>query len=217
MIEPGANSGLRYTRVAAVLHWSIAVLLLLVTGLALFRETFAPFATVMIGLHKVLGWAILVLALARLAWRLAHRPPRVSDAVGRLEHKVANGVHWLLYFLMIAVPLSGWIFVSYAPDSRPFDFRGPDTVPELPVTQDDEAGLLWHEVHELAGFLFIGLLFLHVAGVVRHQIFKRSNIVGRMSLRDSGAPNWLARATVALAMLWLVGLSLDFFGVRFWG
>jgi cytochrome b561 len=203
----------RYTRVAAALHWTIAALLLVATGLALFRETFAAHAETMITLHKAVGLAILALALLRLGWRLGHRAPSLPDAIPRWERRLAGTVHFGLYGLMIAVPLAGWLFVSMAPSSRPIDWRGGEGVPELPLGTDDSAAFVWHEAHELTGFAFIALIALHLVGALRHLLVSRSGLVDRMA----GNAPLMARAVLALLVLWLAGLALDLFGVRLVG
>ena len=203
----------RYSRIAAALHWAIAALLLLASGLALFRETFAKHAVGMITLHKCVGIAILALALVRLAWRLGHPPPPLPAGTPRWERKLASAVHASLYALMIAVPLAGWLFVSLAPASRPLDWRGGEGVPKLPLAVDDSAAALWHEAHELAGFALLGLVGLHVAGALRHLLVSRSGLAERMT----GSAPLMARAVLALLLVWVAGLALDLLGVRLEG
>ena len=204
----------RYSAGAIAFHWAIALLILAATGLALFRETFGPYAVAMISLHKILGLLILILSLGRLAWRLSHPPPPFPPVVAPFEQLVANTVHRLLYVLMIAVPLAGWLFVSLAPDSRPLDYRGRESIPELPITADDQSSYFWHEVHELLGFAMIGLLLLHVAGVAQHQFLRRTNLFYRMAMLPERR---ILPLLIALAAgLWAAGLGLGFAGVRFW-
>jgi cytochrome b561 len=191
-------------------HWAVAFLLLVTAGLALFREAFGAQATWMISAHKVTGLAILVAAVGRFAWRLAHRPPPLPSTIGRTEARVANAVHALMYFLAIFVPIAGWIFVSMAPEGRPLDYRGPDNIPALPLPVDDRASFAWHEVHEILGFVFIGCMLLHIAGVLRHEMLGKGGIAERMLPR----PRWFRLLVSAAVILWLVGLSLDLLGVR---
>jgi cytochrome b561 len=195
---------------AMTFHWVIALLLLVTTGLALFREAFGAQAVWMISAHRITGLAILVPAVGRLAWRLTHRPPPLPPTVGRREAWVANAVYALLYFLAIFVPIAGWIFVSMAPEGRPLDYRGPDNIPELPLPVDDRASFAWHEVHEILGFAFIGAFLLHIGGVLRHEVLGQGAIAERMLPR----PRWFRLLIAAAVVLWLLGLSLDLLGVR---
>lgn len=196
---------------AMALHWAAALLVLAATGLALFREAFGRQAVAMISAHKVLGLSILLLALARLAWRLGHPPTAFADGIGRREAAIARAVHWLLLLLMIAVPLAGWVFVSLAPESRPLDYRGLATVPELPLGKDGAASFAWHEAHELLGFGLIGLVVLHILAALRHQLSGTGESGERMLPRR---PLWLRPLVLLALLLWLTGLGLDLAGVR---
>ena len=198
-----------------LLHWLTALLLFVAAGLALFREAFGSLALTMITVHKAVGLAILVVAVARLGWRLAHPPPPHEDDVPRWERRLANGVHRTLYLLLIAVPLTGWVFTSYAPAHRPMDYRGGYVVPRLPVPTDDRLSLLWHEAHELMGFALVGLMLLHLAGVARRQLVLGTPALGRMTAR--GWPRGLAGLTILAAGMWLVGLGLDLLDIRLLG
>ncbi|HEX6376299.1 MAG TPA: cytochrome b/b6 domain-containing protein [Allosphingosinicella sp.] len=207
---PAAGGG-EYGVAAMALHWGAALLVLAATGLALFREAFGGQAIAMISAHKIVGIGILLLALARLAWRLGHPPPAIPGDIGRREAAVARAVHWLLLLLMVVVPLAGWAFVSLAPDSRPLDYRGLETVPDLPLAKDDAASFAWHEAHELLGFGLIGLVLLHILAALRHQLSGQQALTERMLPRR---PRWLRPLVLAGLLLWLAGLALDLAGVR---
>lgn len=198
-----------------LLHWSVATLVLVTAGLALFREAFASLSIAMISLHKQIGLAILALMLVRLAWRLTHRPPPHETGVPRWEARLADTAHRLLYVLLIGVPATGWLFVSFAPVTRPLDYRGDANIPRLPLAIDDRLSFGLHEAHELMGFALIGLFLFHISGVVRRQWLLHDPILDRMA-----APGWPRRMALvvffALA-LWLVGLSLDLLDIRLLG
>lgn len=172
--------GASYDRGAIALHWAIALLVLVNSALALFRETFAPWAVAMITAHKAIGLAVLLLSLAWIARRRRAPPPGPLPGLRRWEAALARTVHRLLLVLVVAVPLAGWIFVSLAPDSRPLDWRGGDGVPELPLGISDPAAFAWHEAHELMGFAMIGLFLLHIAAALKHQLVDRKAILARM-------------------------------------
>ena len=207
--SPAGGGG--YGAGALALHWAVALLVLAATGLALFREAFGRQAVAMISAHKVVGLGILLLAAARLAWRLGHPPPAFPGDIGRREAAIARTVHWLLLLLMVAVPLAGWVFVSLAPAARPPDYRGLGTIPELPLAKDDSASFAWHEAHELLGFALIGLFLLHILAALRHQLSGTGAAGERMLPRR---PRWLRPLVLLALLLWLAGLGLDLAGVR---
>lgn len=170
----------RYDRVAIAFHWALASLVLLNAGLALFRETFDSVAIEMISAHKAIGLAILALSVAWLGWRTTRPSSAPARPVASWEAHLARTVHRLLHALMIGVPAAGWIFTSLAPDRRPLDWRGGETVPKLPLVTDDAAAFFWHETHELMGFAMIGLVLLHICAAVWHQFGRRDNLLAEM-------------------------------------
>ena len=106
-METAGIAGARYGWGAIALHWLIAVLIGLNFAAAWAAED-QPQAIKMqiMGNHKAFGLVILVLSLARIVWRLAHRPPPLADSLKAWEAAIAKVVHSLFYFLMIAIPLS---------------------------------------------------------------------------------------------------------------
>ena len=176
----------RYTRVAVSLHWIIAALLIGNIALGLFHDSFGKAATPwMMFFHKAIGLSVLALSLARLAWRLTHRPPAFDPVLQRWERGLAHFIHWLFYFMLIAIPLTGWLLSSSS--NRATNFFGLFEVPPLPVSRSDDAHDLWEDLHEVLGKAMIGLVLLHVAGALKHHFGGHRHLMGRM------AP-WLYRA-----------------------
>ncbi len=105
----------RYTKVAIALHWTIAALILYNLTSGLLKPVLPrPFFL----FHISSGITILLLTLARIAWRLTHRPPPLLP-IKTWERGLAHGVHFLLYALMLLMPLSGWALVSATPPVPP--------------------------------------------------------------------------------------------------
>lgn len=205
MTKPaGSDQGARYPASSVLLHWSVALLVLLASGLALFREAVGAEPGAMISAHKRVGLAILALALFRLAWR--GREPYVAPVGGR----PARAVHGLLLGLTAFVPIAGWLFVSLAPATRPIEYRGHDNIPRLPLAPNDAASFAWHEVHEILGFVLVALMLVHLAGVARAEWTQRGRVLSRMLPRS----RWARVLILAALALWFVGLALDLAGVR---
>ena len=120
----------RYSTGAVVLHWLIALALAgqLALGFAMPQDQrgFALFQ-----LHKSIGVTIFVLSVARLLWRLTHRPPRAVE--GGFNGFLAKAVHTLLYAFMILQPLTGWALVSTDPSHIPTLLYGTIPWPHLPL------------------------------------------------------------------------------------
>lgn len=168
---------LRYSRGAMWFHWTIAALILANIVLGLFHEDFAKDtrATMMFA-HKSIGLTVLALSLARLAWRLTHRPPPFDPALRRWEAALAKSVHWLFYFLMIAMPLTGWLLTSSG--GRTTSWFGLFDIGPLPIGKGTRG--LWHELHEMFGWSLIVLVLLHVAGALKHHLEGHRHVIGRM-------------------------------------
>ncbi len=177
----------RYSTVAIILHWVIALLLIgnLAGGLLLdqIEDYDKQLFFTIIQLHKSTGITILFLALARLAWRLAHPAPPLPDHMTPLELVLAKVSHWGFYVVMIALPLSGWAMVSTAKVKFPMLYFGTFEVPMLPVP----ANWNYHDLHGILGWVTLAMIVLHVAAALKHHYFDRDNIFARMSLRRRDA------------------------------
>jgi cytochrome b561/polyisoprenoid-binding protein YceI len=184
----------RYSWGAILLHWAIALALAfqLALGFSMPKDErgFALFQ-----LHKSVGITILLLTVARLAWRLTHRAPAAVE--GGFNGLLAKAVHTLLYVFMIAMPLTGWVVVSTSPIQVPTLFWGAIPWPHLPLSGSlNEAA---EETHELLAWIGIALIALHLAGALRHQFLVRDGLLRRMGPGGSAwAAGLLALAVVAV-------------------
>jgi cytochrome b561 len=127
------NTRTRYGTVAMTLHWLIALAILTNIGLGLYFADFVPdnappdlqkFGFQIIQLHKSIGLTILVLSVARLLWRLVNPIPPLPDGMSPGLRFLAHATHFLLYVLIIAIPLSGWALVSASRLGLPTNYFG---------------------------------------------------------------------------------------------
>jgi len=167
----------RYTRVAIVLHWTIAALVVVNLTIGLLHDSLLQGA---IPLHKSIGMLVLMLSVVRLLWRFTHRPPPLPATVKRWEKGLAHAVHWLFYALMILIPLSGWVFTSASPKRHPLEFFGLFPLPMFPVTQDKEVSHMVAERHEQLAWLMIALILVHVGAALKHRFIDRDRTLDRM-------------------------------------
>ena len=169
----------RYSRGAILFHWTIAALIAINLFLGFFHDSFGKAATGWIMFfHKSTGLTVLGLSLARLGWRLVHRPPPFDPVLRPWEAALARTTHWLFYALMIAIPLSGWLLVST--NDRDTSFFGLFNVGPLPVARGDEPHELAEEAHALLGYAMLALIALHVAAAVRHHLQGHRHLIRRM-------------------------------------
>jgi cytochrome b561 len=174
----------RYTRVAVALHWLIAALIIANLAIGLFHESFdRPVRGALMAFHKSTGITILLLSLARLAWRLTHRPPAYDAAMKPWEQTLARLTQVLFYLLLIVLPLTGWLISSTG--SRPVGlWYGLFDLPRLPAAKETHD--LWEESHELLGYGMLVLLLLHVAGALKHHFEGHRHMIRRMSFGSRG-------------------------------
>jgi len=177
----------RYTLVAILLHWTIAALILSLLGVGLWM-TRLPSGTAqqftLYQLHKSLGILVLLLTLLRMVWRLTHRPPPLPHGLRPWERKTVHAAHLGLYALMLLLPLTGWAMVSASPWNLPTLLFGTVPWPHLPVlgTLQDKAPVeaALKSAHEIAAWIAIGLIALHVGGALKHHFILRDDVLLRM-------------------------------------
>jgi cytochrome b561 len=171
----------RYTKGAAILHWLMAAIILAQIGVGF---TFAwmergPARTDVFLWHKTLGVLILLLAVVRLGWRLTHTPPPYPPELPNWQRVAAVASHWLFYFLLFALPLTGLIAVSGRTETGTTPLLFGLNLPVVPgVTK--EAGHTFGEVHVVLVLTTLALFVLHVAAALKHQLFDRNRMTGRM-------------------------------------
>ena len=175
------TSAARYSRGAIVLHWLIAVLIVLNIAAAWVSEGMskADRATVM-GNHKAIGITVLLLTVLLILWRLMHRRPPLLESLKAWEAALSRVVHVGFYFLMLAIPLTGWAMTSAFSKGAGVSLFGLVIVPALPVGFDKPTAGLFAELHTVLAFLMIALIVLHVAGALKHQFLDRDGTLRRM-------------------------------------
>jgi cytochrome b561 len=173
----------RYTGVAMLLHWLLALGILGAFGMGLYLDDLplSPSKIQLINWHKWAGVCILFLSALRLLWRFTHRPPALPDRIERAMpgwQKVAHhGTHHLMYLLFFVVPLAGWAYSSAR--GYPIVLFGVLPLPDL-VGKDEALAHTLKEVHELAAFALVGLAGLHIVAALKHQLIDRDGLINRM-------------------------------------
>lgn len=173
-----------YTGMAILLHWAIAILVLLGLALALYGSGIeSEFGASLINLHKLVGLSVLALTILRVGWRLGHRPPPLPRSAPLWQLWLAKTVHVAFYVLLLALPLSGWLLTSAFPERHPITIGELAQIPYLPVSTDMALAQTAYEVHEIGGWLMIILITLHVGAAIKHQFYDRDSILARMAPR----------------------------------
>ncbi|MFO1254136.1 MAG: cytochrome b [Sphingomonadaceae bacterium] len=180
-METASTASARYSRGAVALHWLIALLIVLNTLAAFVSEDMSKADRAMVmGNHKAIGITILVLTLARIVWRLMHKAPPLIETLKAWEAALSRVTHAGFYFLMLALPLTGWALSSAFSQGKPVSLFGLVAVPPLPVGSDKPTVGMFHELHEIFAFVMIGLFVLHVAAALKHQWVDKDQTMRRM-------------------------------------
>ena len=168
-----------YGTVARILHWVVAALVLLQipAGIAMVSEPLTAWTAPVYIFHKGSGAVLLVLILARAAWRLTHRAPRFPDYMPALEQRIAHATHIAIYVVLVTMVLSGYVHVIGG--GYPIELLDrlgvPPLIPNVPRLAN--AVLV---VHQFGAFVLVGLVAVHVSAVLRHQLIEGNPQLRRM-------------------------------------
>ena len=169
---------LQYGTTAKVFHWLIVALLLVQYPIGWLmpdiHRDMKPGAAMTF--HISFGIVILMLIVMRFAWRLMH-PVAPESSLPRWQRLSSEAVHWLLYALVLATTITGWLFASFRGWSVSFFFMTP-----LPMLASDNAAAGkaidgWHQAMEWTLLAVIGI---HVAAAMAHIFVYRDRIMQRM-------------------------------------
>lgn len=173
------DPSMRYTRPAAVLHAVIAVLVLGMFALGLYMSDLplSPQKLKLYSYHKWTGVTVFMLVLLRIVWRLTHAPPPFPATVSPYQARAAHLGHLLLYLLLLAVPLSGWIMSS----AKGFQtvWFGVLPLPDL-VGKDKALGDNLAALHAYLNYAFMATVAGHALMALKHQFIDRDGTLGRM-------------------------------------
>jgi cytochrome b561 len=168
-----------YTRTAIALHWLIALLVLGLFPLGIYMSDlpFSPSRLKLYSYHKWMGVTVFLLALARLLWRLKHPAPPAPALLPAWQRIAATATHHLLYLLLLAVPLSGWLMSS----AKGFQtvYLGIIPLPDL-LTKDKALGDALQLLHQMLAFTLGALVITHLTAALKHYFVDRDEVLGRM-------------------------------------
>jgi cytochrome b561 len=127
--------------------------------------------------HKWAGVTLFALIVFRLGWRLTHPAPALPDTMPPALRLAASAAHWVLYALMLAIPLSGWLMSS----AKGFQtvWFGVLPLPDL-LAKDAALGDTLKDVHEALNFTLLAMVGLHVAAALKHHFIDRDTVLTRM-------------------------------------
>ena len=176
----------RYTTVAIVLHWILALVIAgqLALGWLMQEIPKSPPGqrAAVFNVHKSIGITILLLMLVRLAWRLTHRPPALPP-MPRWQAWAALANHWLIYAVLIVMALAGYLGSAFS--GYPVRFFGL-ALPSW-AAKNEAMKELMSNVHLACAWVLAVAVLLHLAAVVKHELSDH-DILERMGWRTRPPP-----------------------------
>jgi cytochrome b561 len=174
------NSAERYGAVAVALHWLVAAAVaalfcigLWMTGLTYYNAWYTRGPAI----HKGIGVLLFGVLAVRLLWRLVDPPPPPEPGLSPLERRLARLVHGLLYGLLFATPLCGYL-ISTA-DGRPVEVFGLFAVPATLTGLPNQADLCGR-IHLALAVTAVSLAALHALAALKHHFVDRDRTLLRM-------------------------------------
>lgn len=170
----------RYTKTAMLLHWLTAVLIIAAFFLGLTMvdiHGITPTKLKYYSWHKWLGVTVLGVAAIRLLWRKANTPPPPLASIPAWQHKVADGMHYLLYFFIFAVPISGYLYTYAA--GVPVVYLGLFQLPAL-IEPNAELKPILKTAHYVLTMTMAAAVVAHALAALKHHFVDRDVTLKRM-------------------------------------
>ena len=174
------NESNRYGKVSRMLHWTIAILFISLIPMGIFASMIpedTEYRNAYYVVHKTIGVTVFLLVIVRLIWNRLSRRPSLDSALTSREEKLAHRAHNTLYFMMLAIPITGFMMTSYHGYETYFFFWEMQ-----PLWEQSEIYQVWGGFHKyLLPYLLYIVLGAHILGALKHQfIDKDANAFKRM-------------------------------------
>jgi cytochrome b561 len=178
--EAAAAVAPRYDGVARAVHWLVAALAVIAVALGLViawapRNT--PQRDLVLLLHRSVGLTIFAAMVFRAGWRWRHPPPPLPSGLARLEVALARLTHFILYLILIVMPIAGYLNAAAA--GHAVSLFGFLSIPPL-LPEDDRLSQIAIAIHLVGQYPLYLFVTLHLAGALLHGAVKRDGIIERM-------------------------------------
>lgn len=173
------NTGNGWGWVARNLHWLMAMLILGQVALGRYAHELdrSPRKLDLMTWHKSVGVTLLLLAIVRLGWAAFNRRPADPDGTPRWQHRAIRLSHMALYGLMLAIPLSGWLYNSAK--NVPFSLYRTIPWPDL-IGPSERLATTFGAVHGSLVVTLLALLVVHAGAALWHHFIRGDDVLRRM-------------------------------------
>ena len=170
-----------YSPLQRTLHWITAAVVIVMIPLGLYMvqrgawSNFDALTNTLYSWHKLIGFCLLWLIVARIVVRLVRgAPPQVP--LHPLQHFAAEATHLGLYALLIVVPILGWTGVSaYGARGTALGF----TLPQI-IVENQDLGNAILAYHGWAAILLGLLALMHIGAALMHRFIFKDGVFARM-------------------------------------
>lgn len=173
-----ANGVTRYSSGSKFFHWTIAlIVILMLSGSFFLGDIPDKYQSLAYMMHKSFGLTVLFLMIARFIWLWHSGRPALPSATPPWEKRLSRVVQYGFYVFLICMPVCGWV-MSVAEDRVPTYF-GLFKMP-LPIATNKALGTLMDQSHKTIAWILIGLIFLHIAGALKHHFIDKDKVLKKM-------------------------------------
>ncbi len=177
------TSNSRYHFLSQTLHWLVAGLIVVQFVLAKFAESAADTGSAVLELallanHKSVGITVLALVIVRLIWRHSTPPPQLPATMRRWQMLASRISHWVLYGLIILLPLSGWLMSSASAYS--VSWFGFIQLPDF-VAPDPGKKAIFQQLHGFMATALFVVAIVHIFAALKHHLIDKDGVLTRMT------------------------------------
>ena len=172
LVLTAQNEKDRYGRISRLLHWTIAILFISLIPMGIFASMIpeeTSYRNAYYVVHKTIGVTVFLLVTVRLIWNKVSQRPPLDKSLSLTEQKLAHRVHNTLYFMMLFIPITGFMMTSYHGYGTFFFFW------ELaPLWEQSNVYKIWGGFHKyLLPYLVYIVLGAHILGALKHQLIDK--------------------------------------------
>ena len=173
------NAPMTYGTVARLLHWLIAVLVILMiaAGLVMTEKIDRSIQDPLFIFHKGTGAVLIALITLRIVWRLTHPAPPLPLSIPPAQRFAAHAVHAGLYVFLVIMVVSGYVRVTTG--GFPIELLNALGIPPL-FSKSEAVAETAKAIHATAKNGLILLIVLHVAAAAYHGLRLRDGVFSRM-------------------------------------
>lgn len=172
------NTSTSYGTITKSFHWIMAILIIgvVIAGFTMTRLEPSDLKWSIYGNHKAVGVILLCLIPLRILWRLISKIPKLPKTVPGWQRLAANANIFILYILMVVMPLSGFLMSTMG--GRSIDMFGVFTIESFEKNQSVSSQA--HDIHMTVAWVIAGLIILHTLGALYHHFIHKDNVLKRM-------------------------------------